>query len=189
MATLSFEGHAKGSIERVDVEITELVIAPTYAGEPYRNELPSLLTQGDEIQACEQASGAAVPVLVGAADRLWVTAGSDHGDGKVVARVAWRFEEVEPHWNRLILHGFIHDCGKRVPYQEGPLGRLTAPRDLILGWRGSKRLPVGVAMFCDTLPALGPLQPGERFEMELEDPVLGRTLTHGYHVRSLPIVA
>src|SRR5271154_361913 len=101
MATLSFEGHAKGGIERVDVEITELVIAPTYAGEPYRNELPSLLTQSDEIRACEQASGVAVPVLVGGADRLWVTAGSDHGDGKVVARVAWRFEEVEPHWNRL----------------------------------------------------------------------------------------
>jgi len=186
---LSFEGHAKGGVERVAVEIGELVIAPSYAGDQYRSEPPSRLTQGDEIQACEQASGAAVPVLVGAADRLWVTAGSDHGDGKVVARVAWRFEEVEPHWNRLILHGFVHDGSKRAPYQEGPLGQLTAPRDLILGWRGAKRLAVGVAMFCGTMPALGPVQPGERFEIELEDPVLGRRLVHSYHVQSLPVVA
>jgi len=189
MATLSFEGHAKGGVERVAVEIAELVIAPSHSGEPYLSERPARLTQGDEIEACEQASGAAMPVLVGAADRLWVTAGSDHGDGKVVARVAWRFEEVEPHWDRLILRSFVHDGGKRVPYQEGPLGRLTAPRELILGWRGSKRLAVGVAMFCGTLPALGPIQPGEPFEMELEDPVLGRTLTHSYNVQSLSVVA
>jgi hypothetical protein len=44
-------------------------------------------------------------------------------------------------------------------------------------------------MFCGTLPALGPVQPGERFEMELEDPVLGRRLVHSYHVQSLPVVA
>jgi hypothetical protein len=28
-----------------------------------------------------------------------------------------------------------------------------------------------------------------RFEMEIEDPVLGRTLSHAYRVQALPIVS
>jgi hypothetical protein len=130
--------------------------------------------------------------------------GSDHTDrkaesfsvafakqicAKAVGRTAWRFEEVEPHWDRLMLRSFIQNGGRRVLYQEGPLARIRAPRDLIVGWQGNKRLPVGAAMFCGTLPCVGAIRPSERFEMELEDPVLGRTLTHSYHVQSLPIVA
>jgi hypothetical protein len=88
-----------------------------------------------------------------------------------------------------MVRSFIQDSGQRVLYQEGPLARMRAPRDLIAGWRGERRLAVGVAMFCGTLPAIGPIRPTERFEMELEDPVLGRRLTHSYHVQSLPVVA
>ena len=44
-------------------------------------------------------------------------------------------------------------------------------------------------MFCGTMGAIGGIRPSPRFDMELEDPVLGRKLTHGYNVQSLPIVA
>ena len=44
-------------------------------------------------------------------------------------------------------------------------------------------------MFCGTMPAIGAIRSSQRFEMELEDPVLGRKLAHGYHVQALPIVA
>ena len=64
------------------------------------------------------------------------------------------------------------------------------PRELIAGWRnGDKRLPAGVAMFCGTMPAIGDIRPAPRFEMELEDPVLGRRLSHAYEVQALPVVA
>jgi hypothetical protein len=228
MATLSFEGHAKGGIEKVAVEIEDLVIAGWTGrdvtavnhhieelkaiGVPAPSSVPlyyrvsaELLTQADRIQVVgDDTSGEVEPVLVGAADRLWVTLGSDHTDrkaesfsvafakqicAKAVGRTAWRFEEVEPHWDRLMLRSFIQNGGRRVLYQEGPLARIRAPRDLIVGWQGTKRLPVGAAMFCGTLPCVGAIRPSERFEMELEDPVLGRTLTHSYHVQSLPIVA
>ncbi len=228
MATLSFEGHAKGGVERVAVEVGNLVIAgwtgrDTAAlnhhieelkalGVPPPSNVPlyyrasaDLLTQGNTIQVVgNDTSGEVEPVLVGAADRLWVTLGSDHTDrkaesysvavakqvcAKAVGRVAWRFEEVEPHWDRLVLRSFVHEAGKRVLYQEGALAQIRLPRDLILGWQGNKRLPVGAVMFCGTLPCVGKIRPSDRFDMELDDPVLHRTLTHSYHVQSLPVVA
>lgn len=228
MATLSFEGYAKGGIEKVTAEIGDLVIAgwtgrDVAALEHHIEELKaigvqppskvplyyrvsaSLLTQAETIQVLgDDSSGEVEPVLIGAADRLWVTVGTDHTDrkvesygiavskqvcAKVVGRTAWRFEEIEPHWDQLILRSFIHEGGERVIYQEGLLAKIRAPRDLIAGWRGEKRLPAGVAMFCGTMPAIGGIRPSPRFEMELEDPVLHRTLRHAYDVQSLPIVS
>jgi hypothetical protein len=228
MATLSFEGHAKGGVERVAVEIESLVIAgwtsrDTEALEHHIEELKALgvpppskvplyyrasadlLTQADTMQVVgSDTSGEVEPVLVGAADRLWVTLGSDHTDrkaesysvavakqvcAKAVGRVAWRFEEVEPHWDRLMLRSFVHEDSKRGLYQEGALALIRPPRELIRGWQGNKRLPVGAVMFCGTLPCVGKIRPSQRFDMELEDPVLHRTLTHSYHVQSLPVVA
>jgi hypothetical protein len=165
----------------------------------------ALLTQADRIQVVgDDTSGEAEPVLVGTPDRLWVTVGADHTDRKleaygvahskqvcpkVLGRAAWRFEEVEPHWDRLILRSFIEEDGKKVPYQEGLLAGMRTPRDLIAGWRGDKRLPSGVVMFCGTLPAIGGIRPSSRFDMEIEDPVLGRKLAHGYTVEALPVVS
>ncbi len=74
-------------------------------------------------------------------------------------------------------------------YQEGPLANIRPPRELVVGWNdGSRRLPGSVAMFCGTMPAIGGIRPSLRFGMEFEDPVLGRKLTQGYHVQSLPVV-
>jgi hypothetical protein len=41
-------------------------------------------------------------------------------------------------------------------------------------------------MFCGTLAVHGGITPSETFEMELEDPVLGRKITHRYSVKALP---
>ena len=142
---------------------------------------------------------------MGAPTRLWVTVASDHTDRKVesygvavakqlcpkiIARTAWRFEEVEPHWDRLVLRSFIEEGGRKVLYQEGPLAQLRAPRDLIAGWRdGDTKLPSHAALFCGTLPMLGAIRPSPRFAMELDDPVLGRRISHAYQVQALPLVS
>jgi hypothetical protein len=44
-------------------------------------------------------------------------------------------------------------------------------------------------MFGGTLGAIGGIRPGTRFEMEIEDPVLGRVMRHAYDVVELPVVA
>ena len=229
MAGLAFEGHAKGKIEQVTAEIENLVIAgwtgrdvealnhhieelkaigvePPSCVPLYYRVSAQMLTQADAVQVLgENTSGEAEPVLVGAADRLWVTAGADHTDRKVesygvavskqmcpkvLARTAWRFEEVAPHWDRILLRSYIHEKGARVLYQEGTLAKIRDPRELIAGWQdGNPRLPMGTVMFCGTMPAIGAIRPSARFEMELDDPVLGRKITHAYDVHALPLVA
>src|SRR3989442_1098095 len=46
-------------------------------------------------------------------------------------------------------------------------------------------LPVGTAMYCGTLAVIGAIGGGERFEIELDDPRLKRTLRHSYVARCL----
>jgi len=228
MARLEFEGHAKGAVEQVTVDIKDLVIAgwtgrdvtalnhhieelkaigvqPPSRVPIYYRAAAQMLTQADRIQVLgEDSSGEVEPVLVGAADRLWVTVGADHTDRKVesygiavskqmcakpIGRTAWRFEEVEPHWDQLVLRSFVQEGGKKVLYQEGPLSKIRDPRELIFAWKDNKRLPMGTVMFCGTMPAIGGIRSSSRFEMELDDPVLGRKITHAYDIENLPIIA
>ena len=42
-------------------------------------------------------------------------------------------------------------------------------------------------MFGGTVPAIGGVRPADRFEGELVDPVLGRTLSLSYDVMRLPV--
>ncbi|MBM3649998.1 MAG: DUF2848 domain-containing protein [Alphaproteobacteria bacterium] len=205
LVVAGWTGRDAAALERHIEELKAIGVQPPSKVPLYYRLAASLLTQADAVQVLgDDTSGEAEPVLVGSPDRLWVTIGSDHTDRKVesydvavakqacpkvVGRTAWRFEDVEPHWDRLILRSFIAEGGRKVPYQEGLLARILAPRDLIAGWRGDKRLPAGVVMFCGTLPAIGAIRPSVRFDMELEDPVLGRTLTHHYTIEALPAVS
>ena len=187
-------------------ELKAIGVQPPSSVPLYYRAAAALLTQSDTIQVLgDDSSGEVEPVLIGTPERLWVTIGADHTDRKVesyniavskqvcqkpVGRTAWRFEDIEPHWDQLILRSYVTEAGKKVLYQEGPLANIRPPRELVAGWRdGDKRLPPGVAMFCGTMGAIGGIRPSPRFDMELEDPVLGRKLTHGYKVQSLPIVA
>jgi hypothetical protein len=60
------------------------------------------------------------------------------------------------------------------------------PAALIARFDGSARLPEGTLMFCGTLAAHGGVRPTGEFDFELDDPVLGRTIKHGYRVQNLP---
>ena len=187
-------------------ELKAIGVQPPSKVPLYYRVAASLLTQAVSIQVLgDDTSGEVEPVLMGASDRLWVTVGSNHTDRriesygiaiskqvcpKIIARSAWRFEDVEPHWDRLVLRSFVEEAGKKVLYQEGTLARLRPPRELIAGWRnGDSKLPPHIAMFCGTMPAIGAIRPSPRFAMEIEDPVLGRTLSHTYQVQPLPLIS
>ncbi len=148
-------------------------------------------------------SGEVEPVVIALADGMWLGVGSDHTDrkaetmgialskqlcGKVLGRDLWRFADVVEHWDQLIIRAHVVIDGKRVLYQEGPLARMRTPANLLSLYDGSTALKAGTVMFCGTVGAIGGIRPAERFEMELEDPVRRRKLTHAYDIVALPVV-
>lgn len=120
-----------------------------------------------------------------------------------MAGTLWSYEEVIDHWDELILRAHIVENGERVLYQEGTLNALRRPEELMAVYRdGCDRpaqmtesgetdmpLPVGTALFCGTMPAIGGIRPSARFEMELEDPVQGRRLQHAVEIGTLPLAS
>ena len=163
------------------------------------------LTQSERLVVLgSDTSGEVEPVVVSLADGLWIGVGSDHTDrkaetvgialskqlcGKPIGCTLWRLSEVEGHWDRLMLRAWATTDGERVLYQEGQLGALLTPRELIDRRVGAGELPPGTAMFGGTLGAIGGIRPADRFEIELEDPVLGRRMQHGYDIDPLPVVS
>lgn len=79
--------------------------------------------------------------------------------------------------------------GKRLLYQEGAAAAIREPADLLRRYLGHDgALPAATVMFCGTFGAKGGVRPASRFEMELEDPVLGRKVACGYDIEALPVV-
>jgi hypothetical protein len=162
------------------------------------------LTTEDSIEVSgTDSSGEVEFVLIGWQGRIFVGAGSDHTDrkveaysvtvskqmcDKVLAPVLWELEDVAGHWDQMILRSFAGIGGARVLYQEGTLAEMLPVGELIARGFGDEGLPDGCAMFGGTFAAIGGIRPASRFEFELEDPVLGRTIRHGYDVIELPVL-
>ena len=162
------------------------------------------LTTDESIEAVGDTSGGEAEfVLLRHAGRLWVGAGSDHTDREVekygvtvskqmcdkpVAPAFWAFDDVAPHWDRLMLRAHVTEGGNRVLYQEGAVTAMIEPRALIARHAGDGRLPEGTLMFCGTLAARGGVRATRDFAFELDDPVRGRKIAHAYQVKSLPIL-
>ncbi|MCS6853548.1 MAG: DUF2848 domain-containing protein [Elioraea sp.] len=198
-------GRDRAAVEHHVEELRALGVRPPPTIPAYFRASASLLTTATEIETLgADSSGEAEFILVSMADGLWVGLGSDHTDRRVesyaidvskqlcpkpVAPLLWRYEEVAPHWDRLVLRSWIEDGAptRLVPYQEGLTAALRPPAELIAGFTGGAPLPCGTVLFGGTFPAKGGIRPSSRFEMELEDPVLGRVIRHGYRVRTLPL--
>jgi hypothetical protein len=193
--TAALEAHIK-ELEALGVKRPKSV--PIF----YRNAV-TLLTTAPEIQVVgDKSSGEVEFVLFSLDDGFWVGIGSDHTDrqaetinvtlskqmcGKPVGPLLWRYDEIKPHWDKLTLRSFVPgEGGKRRLYQEGPVTNMRSPEELIRLYTGSDKLPPGTAMFCGTFAVHGGISSGGTFDMELEDPVLGRKLTHSYRIVSLP---
>jgi hypothetical protein len=195
-------GRDRHAVEHHIAELAALGVRRPSSTPCFYRLAPALLTQDDAIDVVGQtSSGEAECVLVRHGDDWLVSVGSDHTDREVeaygvtvskqvcakpVARDAWRFADVVAHWDRLTLRSWVTHQGERRLYQEGTVAGLLSPQEL-MGKLGPHGLPAGAAMFCGTLAAIGGVAGGERFEIELHDPVLGRTIRHCYATQALAI--
>jgi hypothetical protein len=167
----------------------------------YRNAVSNVVQTTRLEVLGPDTSGEVEPVIVALGDGLWIGLGSDHTDrkaetmgialskqlcGKVIGSTLWRFDEIASHWDQIVIRAFATIGGARTLYQEGPLAAMRRPEDLIA--RYGNPLASNTIMFCGTLGAKGGIRPASRFEMELDDPLLGRRMTHGYDVVDLPVI-
>jgi hypothetical protein len=195
-------GRDKAALEKHIRELEELGIARPATTPIYYRAAARRLTTADRIEATGTSSSGEVEfVLVQWEGQLWVGVGSDHTDREVekynitvskqmcdkpVGTTFWRYEDVADHWDSLVLRSFIRENGKRVLYQEGALADMLDPKTLIANRDAAGRLPDGTLMFGGTFAARGGIRPADRFDFELEDPVLGRKIAHGYDIATLP---
>ena len=176
-------------------ELEALGVKPPKTTPIFYRVAASLFCHAGEIQVSgPDTSGEVEFVLIQDPAGLRVAVGSDHTDRKAetigvtlskqlcakpVSRESWAYDEVRPHWERLVLRSWADG----ELYQEGPVSAMRTPEDLM----GRHPLQPGSAMFGGTLAAKGGIRPAARFRMELEDPVLERKLSHEYVIRVLPV--
>jgi len=198
-------GRDEAAIEHHIEELAAIGVPRPSTTPLYYRVAAQTLTQSNELVVLgPDSSGEVEPVVVAMADGLWIGIGSDHTDrkaeaagialskqlcGKPVGRDLWAYADVEGHWDQLILRSWATINGERVLYQDSPVSSLRTPRDLIRRHTGVDTLPAGTLMFCGTPGAIGGIRPATRFEMELKDPVLNRSLMYGYDIPVLPVVS
>jgi hypothetical protein len=197
-------GRDRAAVEKHIAELEALgVQRPSRTPVFYRVSAARLTTADSVEMLGDQSSGEVEFVLLRTDGRLWVGVGSDHTDrdvetydvavskqvcDKPVARQFWAFEDVEAHWDRLMLRSWIIENGARVSYQEGAVTAMLPPKDLLQRFAGNGPLRDGTVMFCGTLAAHGGVRPSNEFRFELADPVRDRQIGHGYRIDVLPRV-
>jgi hypothetical protein len=195
-------GRDVAALEKHIRELEEIGVPRPKTTPIFYRVAASLLTTNDSIDVLgERSSGEAECVVHAIDGDLWLGVGSDHTDRKAetvgvslskqmcakpVSRQVWRFGDVASHWDQLVLRSHVRSNGSRRLYQEGPVTTMRPPTELIRRYTGGDALPEGSSMFCGTLAVHGGIQPAAAFEMELEDPVLGRKITHSYSINTLP---
>lgn len=184
-------------------ELEAIGIAPPATTPIYYRVAARRLTTATSIECSGgESSGEVEFVLIGSGGVVYVGVGSDHTDRKVetynittskqmcdkpLAPRLWLLDEVIGHWDQITLRAFATIGGARVLYQEGALSGMLPVADLIARGFPDAKLPDGCAMFGGTFAAKGGIRPAARFDYEIEDPVLKRSIRHGYDVIELPV--
>ncbi len=196
-------GRDAAALNKHIAELKELGIAPpTSVPCFFRASVNVVTTQPDLQYLGTDSTGEVEFFLLSQPDGLWVGVASEHTDRKVetysipvskqlcqkaIAPDLWRYEDVKPHWDQLILRAHILEGGQRKLYQQGPLADIRRPEELIAKYTGgAARLAPGTLMFGGTFSAIGGVRPAAEFQMELEDPVRKRSLKHAYRIHTIP---
>jgi hypothetical protein len=167
---------------------------------PMIYDVPPSLVGADErlLASSDQTSGEVEFYLVHGPDGLLVGVGSDHTDrkveaddvaaskslcAKVISPDVWRLQDVQDHWDQLEIRAWASKDGQRQLYQDGRLDALLPVEDILaeLNQAGYADLR-HTLVFGGTIPTLGGFIFSTRFEAELRDPVLQRSLHCAYDV-------
>jgi hypothetical protein len=197
-------GRDRDAVQRHIAELEALGVKRPTTTPVYYHVSAARLTTAPSIDVVgEQSSGEVEFVLLQWEGLLCVGIGSDHTDREVetynvtvskqmcekpIAPVLWALSDVADHWERIFTRSWIEENGRETLYQEGPVSAMLSPRELAQGYFGAEGLSEGSVMFCGTHAAHGGIRPSRSFRVEMVDPVLKRSISHAYIVRTLPLV-
>jgi hypothetical protein len=135
-------------------------------------------------------------------DEVYVGLGSDHTDRhleetdiprakqicpNLMGRTVWPLAEVESHWDDLLMNAHVVKDGKETLYQEGRLGLLLNPAELMSFVKSKIPGPLeNLIIYSGTMGMLtGEFVFGEKFSAGLIDEKLNRRIEISYEVRPL----
>jgi hypothetical protein len=195
-------GRDQEAVRRHAEELAAMGVPPPTTTPIYFPLGNNLATTSDLIQVLgPETSGEIEYALVCGDDgAIYVTVASDHSDRAaerhgiqlskqmypdVLGPEVWPYDEVRPHWERLVLRCWTTAEGQRKLYQEAALAELLSPEEWFprLEEEGIQR--PGLVFLSGTPATLGGLVFADTYDLELEDPVRGRSIRHQYRVEVL----
>ena len=196
-------GRDKDAVAKHIEEFKSLGVPPPTRTPTYMNLSPGIVSTAGLMEVVgPDSSGEVECVVFKTRGRMLIGVGSDHTDrnfekygipaskqmcDKIIAPVVWEYPEVKDHMDRIVLRSWMTKAGDTRLYQEGGLDLNLDIGELMEGMPEDEGFsPDDFCMFCGTFPAIGGIVCGERFGVEMEDPVLGRTIRHSYGIRVLP---
>ena len=148
-------------------------------------------------------------------DEIFISVGSDQCDRELdpffpdkpkqmcphpIAATAWPYDEVRDHWDQLRIYSEVEVAGHTVPIQDttidtqvdleyllamDPVKSLSEPKVLYCGAAPFLSDSIAEAIREHDLPAATAHGTGDRTLLRLYDPVLDRTIQHGF--RAVPL--
>jgi hypothetical protein len=179
-------------------ELQDLGVAPPPSVPAMYEVSPALVTSEPRlVVGSPETSGEAEFYVQHTCLGVLIGVGSDHTDrrheaidiaeskglcGKVISRDVWRLTDVEAHWDSLELCAWSTRQGERRVYQSGRLETLMRVPELLAEVAAAGLAAERAMVFGGTLPTVDGFVYASRFEVELHDPVLHRTLSVAYDI-------
>ena len=171
-----------------------------------------LLTQSGVIEVQGPLTGGEGEVVaIRDGEEILISVGGDQSDRELdpvfpdkpkqmcphpIATVGWPYAEVRGHWDDLRIYSHVVAGGHTVTLQDGPISSLV-DLEFLLAMDAVRAAPDPMFLYCGAAPFLDSVGEtvgglrlpeetaegvGEAFFVRLHDPVLGRTIEHGYRV-------
>lgn len=155
-----------------------------------------------EVYGSETSGEVEYVLCVVSEDKVYVGLGSDHTDRhleetdiprskqicpNIMSRAVWPLEEVEEHWDDLLMSASVVKNTEAIRYQEGRLGLLLNPAELMAFAKGKIGGPLqNLIIFSGTMGMLtDEFVFGESFSAKLIDEKTNRRLEISYEVKPL----
>jgi hypothetical protein len=208
MVNAGYVGKNQEEVRRHIQELAEKGIpGPTSTPTLYPVVCTALTTESViEVYGSETSGEVEYVLLVVSEDEIYVALGSDHTDRhleetdiprakqicpNLVSRTVWPLEEVENHWDGLLLKATAVKNGEEIPYQEGRLGLLLNPSELLSFVKSKILGPLeNLVVFSGTMGMLtGEFVFAEKFLAQCIDETLNRRIEISYQINPIDYLA